>query len=218
MNSSIIVYGMRRSGLHCICFDIISALKLNNIDIEFINDTDYNFYKKTSIYNKMFLFEDKFYTNTIDEFRDKKTIIIIRDIYDNIISRLKVNQTPKFAWWSEINHNYIGTYKNILKEILGHTNHYSNKAIINYNKYISDSNYRNNILDKHFNVNCTNPMSKEIPAYGGGKSFKNDESRTQISISEDRLKTINNHELLELVKEYYGYNLLDKLRQHLLSE
>lgn len=213
MSNSIIVYGMRRSGLHCICFDILASLRLNNIHIEFINDTDYKSYQNTSRDNRMFLFEDKFYVDK--EELNNKTIIIIRDIYDNIISRLKVNQTPKFVWWSEINHSYINVYINILKEALGYTNYYPNKVIINYNDYISNNNYRNNILSTYFNLSYLDSMSKEIPTYGGGKSFKDNESRKNVSISEDRLATLNNQEFLQLTKEYYNYNVLDKLQEHI---
>lgn len=214
MSNSIIVYGMRRSGLHCICFDILASLRLNNIHIEFINDTDYKSYQNTSQDNKMFLFEDKFYTDK-EELKNKKTIIIIRDIYDNITSRLKTNQTPKFAWWSEINHTYISAYKNILKEALGYTDHYPDKVVINYNDYISNNSYRNKILSTYFNLSCLNSMSKEIPAYGGGKSFKDNESRKNVSVSEDRLAILNNQEFLQLTKEYYNYNVLDKLQEHI---
>jgi len=110
-----IVYGMRRSGLHCICFDIIKTHKLNHIDndIEFINDTDYNNYKKSVKNNKMFLFEDKFYKD--EPLLKIKTVIIIRDIYDVIISRTKRN-----VLWSKIDGNFINTYIDLLNEILGY--------------------------------------------------------------------------------------------------
>jgi len=110
-----IVYGMRRSGLHCICFDIIKTHKLNHIDndIEFINDTDYDNYKKSVKNNKMFLFEDKFYK--YEPLLKIKTVIIIRDIYDVIISRTKRN-----VLWSKIDGNFINTYIDLLNEILGY--------------------------------------------------------------------------------------------------
>lgn len=217
MNNSIIVYGMRRSGLHCVCLDIIKSSKLNHTDVEFVNDSDYKSYQSTSSANKMFLFEDKFYTNK-EELNNKKTIIITRDIYDNIISRSKVHQASKAGWWAEINHNYISTYINILKEILGYTDFYMNKTIISYDLYINPkTDYRKNILASDFKyVIVDENMSKEIPHYGGGKSFKEDESRKDVRITEDVINRLNNQVFLNLVQEYFHYDLLDKLKDHVI--
>ena len=156
----------------------------------------------------MFLFEDKFYEDK-EELKNKKTIIIIRDIYENITSRLKMDQT-----WSKIDHKYLNVYKNLLKEALGYTNYYPNKVVINYNDYISNNSYRNNILTTYFNLSRLNSMSKEISVYGGGKSFTDNEYRKNVSISESSLELMNNQEFLQITKEYYGYNILDKLQEH----
>lgn len=216
MNEPIIVYGTRRSGLHCICFDIIQTAKLNHKEtIEFVNDTDYKTYSTSTVSNKMFLFEDKFYTN-IDELKNKKTIIIIRDVYDNIISRSKVYQASKAGWWGEINHNYINVYINILKEILGHTNHYPNKIIINYDLYIDEiTEYRKQTLHNQFNYQEIERMSENVPSYGGGRSFKKNESRKDVRITQDTIARLNNNIFLNLIQEYFHYDLLDKLKEHI---
>ena len=91
-----------------------------------------------------------------------------------------------------------------------------NKILINYNKYVSDNVYRKNILKNSFNIQNISDFSKEIPHYGGGKTFKNNKNRYKIKIEKDIFNLFkNDKELLELVKQYYGYDLIKKLEQHL---
>ena len=228
MNNCFFVYGMRRSGLHCVCLDIIQTYQLNNNDnndIQFINNTNYDNYEKiyldnkNNIHNKMFLFEDKFYYN-FDSLKNNnentKTIIIIRDIYDNIISRIKKNRI-----WSVIDNNFITTYIDILREILGVTNYYKhdNKVIIDYNKYIDhlhNPEYRKQILlSTGFNFKNIGERYNKISHYGEGPTFKKNESRLNVKLNKNIIELISdNKEFLHLCKLYFKYDVLEKLKNH----
>ena len=206
-----IINGMRRSGLHCITDDIIRHYYIKNkTSLQLVNDTNINYFNKLqNKNNKVFLFEDQL--NLIKtNMQTQYNIIIIRDIYDNLISRIK-----KKASWSRVDKNYFGVMKNILREILSITNNIPNKIIINYDKFISNNDYRCSIL-KQFTFFDIEPFSKKIPHYGGGKTFKDCESRSEVVIPRQIYHIIkNDKEFLELVKKYYNYDLIDKLDKHI---
>jgi hypothetical protein len=212
MKTIINIYGMRRSGLHCITFDIISNFnKEYKCELKFHNDVQY---KNTKIGSKssVFLFEDQLIYKKKEHIDyNEYNVIILRDIYENVTSRIKKNMG-----WSLINEKYINTIKSILKEFNNTGNIIPNKILINYNKYVSDNVYRKNILKNSFNIQNISDFSKEIPHYGGGKTFKNNKNRYKIKIEKDIFNLFkNDKELLELVKQYYGYDLIKKLEQHL---
>jgi hypothetical protein len=202
------IFGMRRSGLHCIVDDIIKHWnKENNCNLVFYNDAITTNY--TPISNSVFLFEDQI--NYITTNYKEYNVIIIRDIYDNIISRIGKNKK-----WSQVNRRYIKTIKTIIKEFLEIENNIPNKILINYNKYILDTDYRNDILKNYFQILNIKKFSNEIPGFGGGKTFNNDDLRNEVKIDNHTYSHIENDlELLDLVEKYFGYYLLDKLKKHL---
>tara|TARA_A100001015_G_C14771147_1_gene625295 strand:- start:202 stop:849 length:648 start_codon:yes stop_codon:yes gene_type:complete len=205
-----IINGMRRSGLHCIVNDIILHYNFQNkINLLFKNDVNLIKYNNLPKNHSVFLFEDQL--NVVqNKMRTQFNIIIIRDIYDNIISRIK-----KSAGWSKVNKSYLKIMKKILKEILGITNTIPDKIIINYNLYISNHDYRISIL-KQFGISDIKPFSKEIPHYGGGRTFKPYEKRENVIINKDIYDIIKNDlEFLELVRKYYNYDLIQKLDKHI---
>lgn len=208
--------GMRRSGLHCICEDILRNGQLNGTNIRFINNTDYRSYLKlythlsAPVSNTMLLMEDRYFKQFAHPCR---IILIVRDIYDNMISRIKKNKV-----WSKIDDDmYIGMYTMLLQEALGYSNHHPDKTVIDYNKYIeANGEYRIRILTDRFHFITCDAFSPEIAAYGGGKTFTAGEKRERVHIDVSIFRRIAKEaRLLKLVQEYYGYNLLDKLRPHL---
>ena len=148
MKTIINIYGMRRSGLHCITFDIISNFnKEYKCELKFHNDVQY---KNTKIGSKssVFLFEDQLIYKKKEHIDyNEYNVIILRDIYENVTSRIKKNMG-----WSLINEKYMNTMKSILKEFNNTGNIIPNKILINYNKYISDDVYRKNILKNTLTV------------------------------------------------------------------
>jgi len=216
------IFGMRRSGLHCIIYDILDHLE----NIEFINNTRLKFYPQDYA-NKMFLFEDQLFNINNNAYN----IIIIRDVFDNIVSRLKKLSTfqgnNSYALRGkgrysidniQMRMKFIDVYCNILQESLNITNNISNKIIINYDKYISDKKYRINILNQLGIYNIKNDFNtNKIPNEGCGKSFKENENRNDI-IKQNKNNNslnelLNSDEFNELIKKYYNYDLHLKFNQ-----
>lgn len=205
-----VINGMRRSGLHCIVNDIIVHYNFQNkIKLIFRNNIKLREYFYLPKKNSVFLFEDQLnvlQTNINTQFN----IIIIRDIYDNLTSRIKKN-----ANWARVDKSYLETMKNILKEVLNITNNIPDKIIINYNLYISSNDYRISIL-RRFGISDIKPFSKKIPDFGGGKTFKEHEKREDVIINRRIYNIIKNDlEFLKLVKKYYNYDLIQKLDKHI---
>lgn len=205
----ILIFGMRRSGLHCITNDIQVNFSNNHKEkINFLNDVIVRrFVRKKHKKNCIFLFEDKLiqYQTKIDL---QYKVLIIRDIYDNIISRIK-----KGKGWCRIDDLFLSTTKKILKLFLENNVEY---VLINYDKYISDNNYRSNILQNKFGLTKITKFGTEIPLYGGGKTFQIGEKREDVIVSKRIFNLIKNDlEFLDLTTRYFGYDLIDKLSLHL---
>ena len=207
---------MRRSRLH-----LITECIENELEYKYINnfggspknnngeEGDLIYEKVLSEYSKIknrgntiILFEDKFYNFN----EDILNIIVIRDFYDLLISRIKcITDNKTFA---NIDGQFFITYKKILREILNKDNNIKNKLIIDSDKFISEEIYRENILNQ-LNIHNYKYSKGNISLYGGGPSFKKGESR-DISIPE-KIKTVikNDAELLLLIKEYYKYDITE---------
>lgn len=208
MNFKIInVFGMKRSGLHCIINDILDYFT----NYSFINDytfSKYNKYIRNKEINKIILYEDKLFdindTNSIN-------IIIVRDIEENITSRIHKNKH-----WCRITKEYVETYSNILSESLNNTNNIKNKIIINYNKFISDNNYRKNIFIKlGYNFDLQPFNLNRIPSNGGGKSFSSRQKRSDVKISSEIIEILNENRLINLTEKYFKYKLFDRINKYI---
>ena len=209
------VFGMRRSRLH-----LITGCIKNKLNYDFINDIGGGADQGDLIYEKVFseyskiknkekkiiLFEDKFYK--LNENENKKNIIIIRDFYDLLISRVKCMSDGKN--FANIGEQFFITFKKILREILNKDNNMKNKTIIDTDKFISDENYRENIL-KSLNINDYKYSKDDIPMYGGGPSFKKNEKRDVLIPEKIKIMIKSDEELILLIKEYYKYDITEKI-------
>tara|TARA_B100001094_G_C17860067_1_gene636960 strand:+ start:70 stop:726 length:657 start_codon:yes stop_codon:yes gene_type:complete len=216
------VFGMRRSRLH-----LITLCLKNKLNYDYINDIGGGPYSPGNnnkdgdlIYEKVFseysniknkekkiiLFEDKFYK--LNENENKKNIIIIRDFYDLLISRVKcMSDGKKYA---NIDEQFFITFKKILREVLNKDNNMKNKTIIDTDKFISDENYRENIL-KSLNINDYKYYKDDISMYGGGPSFKKNEKRDVLIPEKIKIMIKSDKELILLIKEYYKYDITEKI-------
>jgi len=214
------VFGMRRSRLH-----LITECMKNKLNYDFINnfggspinndnkEGDLIYEKVFSEYSKIknkekkiILFEDKFYN--LNQNENEKNIIIIRDFYDLLISRVKcISDGKTFA---NIDEQFFTTYKKILREILNKENIMKNKIIIDTDKFISDENYRENIL-KSLNINDYKYSKDDISMYGGGPSFKKNENRDILIPEKIKIMIKSDEELISLIKEYYKYDIIEKI-------
>ena len=105
------IFGIRRSGLHFICTDIMhNYYKSNQKQLLFINDpmrNDKYALNKIPKHRKMFLFEETFDLINVKQVSNQINVLIIRDIYDVIISRTKKSYNEGDKWWAEINPKYL---------------------------------------------------------------------------------------------------------------
>ena len=205
------IYGMRRSGLHCIAYDITYNYSCDKkIGLIFINDIqDHN--KIAHRNGCVLLFEDNLkYVKS--DIKIEYNILIIRDIYDNIISRIGTGGSSS---WAKIDQNYLDTLKYILSEFLNISNTVPNKILINYNKYIFNTGYRYDILRNKLNITHVKQFPKLIPKYGGGKTFKNINDRKNVIINRSIYSLIERDtQFVSLTKAYFNYDLLSKLIPH----
>ena len=211
---AIYVFGMRRSGLHFIIDVIMSnnnfRLIRPNVIYSRKQELEYKIKKLKKLGKKcIFLVEDKLDKLIFPEEINYINIIIVRDIFDNIVSRewcfLKIGA------WAKIDDNYIQEYTKILEEVLNITNNFSNKVIINYDMFKKDYDYQDMIFSKiklKRDINYDYTKISSPP----GKSFKDGEDRNLVKISRETIDLLkNNKNFLELVEQYYNYDLLEKI-------
>ena len=228
--TNIHIFGMRRSRLHFICDVIQQHYKNHNFynnfggSIDVKNPTPWRkiqksdgdnifhivmeYYKKIPINKSIILFEDKLYNikNNIKTLN----IILIRDIYDVIISRL----TMKYKEWV-IDDIFIDTYKKLLREVLNIDNNIKNKKVIDTDKFIQDKVYRDNLL---YSINIKNYTysAKVTQKEGGGKTFHNIKDRQNSKIPSDVYNLIKKDtEFIDLIYKYYEYDILKKLKNNM---
>ena len=117
---------------------------------------------------------------------------------------------------SKINEIFIDTYKKLLKEVLNIDNNIKNKVVINTDKFIQDNEYRNNLL-KSINIKNYNFSRKVKQEEKGGKTFHNIKDLENVKIQLDVYNLIKNDtEFVDLIYKYYKYDILKKLKNHML--
>jgi hypothetical protein len=143
---------------------------------------------------KMYNFEDYYTTILDDKLIDGTKIVVMRDIYNMIASSIKQNE-KKYGDKVKL--------KDRIDRWLSHTQIVEDEGIIfiNYNKWFSDNNYRNEISVL---LNFTNKDvgMNYIPHFGKGSSFdlQNKKGKDMLvlerykSLSEVYIKEIKNHE------------------------
>lgn len=125
-------------------------------------------------------------------------IIILRDPYNMVASRLKYCETvgPDTL----VNDDIINLWKSYAYEFIGTTNIIDNKILISYNKFISDDEYKFEIMNK-LKLLHKNPEYNHVLGFGGGSSFSKLESAD--------VKTYLNRWNLYLQNETFQKHLMD---------
>ena len=91
-----------------------------------------------------------------------------------------------------------------------------NKIVINTDKFIKDNKYRNDLLNS-INIKNYNYSEEITRKEGDGKTFKNINDRQNVKISLDVYNLIKNDtEFIDLIYKYYKYDILKKLKNHML--
>lgn len=145
--------------------------------------------------------------------REKYDILIIRDPFNLLASRLKSNMMDVKA----PNQTVINLWIAYAREYLGETQYLKNhKVCINYNRWTMDVDYRRQLAGK-LKLEFSDAGINEVKAQGGGSSFegkafdgqagKMDVHNRWKYYAEDPLyrQLLNNRELLEYSERIFGH-------------
>jgi hypothetical protein len=113
--------------------------------------------------NDKCVFDQKYVGKSNKKFQ----IVLVRDIFNNIASRLKIKMDRNKG--VKIKHT-IDIWKGYMREVAGETSILDNKVFINYNDWFYSEKYRRSIADVlglEYIEDGLNAMSP----YGGGSSF-----------------------------------------------
>jgi hypothetical protein len=102
-------------------------------------------------------------------------ILVIRDLFNFMASRLKIMYTRKRGCKIKLTHLFgrkkiLKYWIETAKEFLGETKKLKNKIGINFNSFFLNKAYRKNIADK-LGLDFTDEGLNEVTKFGGGSSF-----------------------------------------------
>ncbi len=134
------------------------------------------------------------FANHFAPYKNRKCILILRDIYNFIASRIKSGREltlQDIKLKSAAYAHTITVWKSHAREFLGMTNHLPDKITINFNTWFLDEDYRLELSKK---LGCELEVAQwpKVSTYGGGSSFDG------MKFKEDALKM----SVLERWKEY----------------
>lgn len=138
-------------------------------------------------------------------------ILIIRDPFNLFVSRIK----SKMLSVKSAKVDMVGLWKDHAKEYLKRIKIPKSKLVINYNKFISDYNYRSDIANL-LGCKSNEDVLKKVPKPGKGSSFNNfdfDGKGTEIKVlerwkeylhDEFYMSIFKDKELIELSEKIFG--------------
>lgn len=170
----------------------------------------YEDYSSKEIFNERFESKHDLY---IGKTEDRYDLLIIRDPFNLLASRLKNNFLPVKSKRS----SFIELWIEYAKEYLAETNYLKhNKTCINYNLWVGDLDYRKQLADK-LDIEFSDAGINQVRSYGGGSSFEgkscDGEASTMDTINrwqyfvDDPVyrKLINHPELLHYSEKIFGH-------------
>ena len=113
------------------------------------------------------------FTSYFSPFKNRGCILVMRDIYNLIASRLKSGRElsrEDIRQKNETFQNMISAWKSHAREFLGETNVLPDKILVNFNRWFLDANYRSELTRK---LHCDREVADwhTVSTYGGGSSF-----------------------------------------------
>lgn len=145
--------------------------------------------------------------------KDRYDLLIIRDPFNLLASRLKND----FLSVKSRHFNFVELWIDYAKEYLGETNYLQhNKVCLNYNLWVSNIDYRQEIASK-LKIKFTDAGINKVHGCGGGSSFDGRELDGQANkmdvnnrwkhYLEDPVyrQLINNEQILEYSHRIFGY-------------
>jgi hypothetical protein len=103
---------------------------------------------------------------------DTVNILVLRDPLNNVASRLEALKTRPYGF--RVDEPYIDLVDAFCSEYLGHTSRLSSKTVVNYNRFVAERAYRDEIAGA-LGLRNVDAVS-EVSGYGGGSSFSPDAS------------------------------------------
>jgi len=142
----------------------------------------------------------------ISDFDTITNILFIRDPYNLFASRLRKNQDDKRMFMDE---STVRLWKGYAKEAIGETSYLSNKVVVNFGRWYTIREYRNQISEK-LGLEFTDEGIKKVGIRGSsfdGKKIKNSrnlgvlERWTEFIGNEEYNDLINDEELASLYRQ-----------------
>lgn len=146
------------------------------------------------------------------ESRREHNVIVLRDPYNWLASRLKGN--------FPVNDCVLEAWKSQAREALGRSQQLDNPLLVNYNRWFSDDEYRHS-LSRQLHLTPTDATFDYMPDFGGGSSFEGFayQNRAHEMNVLERWKVFANDaayrkffadpELVELGQELFGMSPLE---------
>ena len=144
---------------------------------------------------------------------EKYDLILLRDPFNMLASRIKCNFLPMKFW----NQTIIDLWISSAKEYLGETQYLkNNKIVVNYNLWATDADYRKQLSSK-LKLEFNDTGINDVTDFGGGSSFDYTKFRKQANemkfldrwknFSDDMSyrKLLDNDELREYSKRIFGH-------------
>lgn len=125
-------------------------------------------------------------------------IIVMRDAYNAIASRLTMNRLNERP--DEDIFNYVENYKTYAQEFLCKTNHIRNKTMISFNRWFRSVTYRKKVLKK-LKLHYTDEGKEKVSKIGGGSTWdkKNYQNRASEMDLESRWKNLKNDDFYKSI-------------------
>ena len=119
-------------------------------------------------FDKHFVTDVEMVENYLGKIKLHKDILIMRDAFNAVASRLMMNRANKRP--DEDIFDYVDKYKDYAREYLGETNYLQKKHTINFNRWVCSTEYRKEIADS-LGLVYTDKAKNAVSKIGGGSSW-----------------------------------------------
>lgn len=155
------VFGLSRSGSHAIIFWLLDNMSHN---VRYVNNTGLNIYKTYDKVSDSVIAHEDIDLNTVTEHHTP--VVIMRDPFNLFASRITaVRKNPNFPFLKK---DQVYLWKQYARSILDKS--FPWEAVINYNKWTSDPEYRKDIINQlGYELHIDN--MQRVPVNGKGSSF-----------------------------------------------
>lgn len=155
---------------------------------------------------------------------DTVSVLIMRDPLNNLASRLKAAERRPDVF--PVHERFLDLFEAYCAEYLGYTDELPKKTLVNFNRFVTESDYRQAMAEELGTHN--HDAVSEVSPYGGGSSFSaGDRSPTPSLMTRYRQYPIPRHLLKlllgrksvrEMCSTVFGYNLAERVSEVIAEE